>query len=109
MGSILCYGDSNTHGTLPMAAPGLLERHPRGARWPEVMARLLGPEAEVIAEGLPGRTTVHEDVHLALVDLLDKPIKEAQMLFLTRRLLHAHAEVPVGCVQDPHDRPHSLQ
>ncbi|MGR3482097.1 SGNH/GDSL hydrolase family protein [Salipiger marinus] len=62
MGSILCYGDSNTHGTLPMAAPGLLERHPRGARWPEVMARLLGPEAEVIAEGLPGRTTVHEDV-----------------------------------------------
>ena len=58
---VLCYGDSNTHGTRPFTRIGHLDRHPRGARWPDVMAAALGPEVEVIAEGLPGRTTVHDD------------------------------------------------
>ncbi|MBP0482870.1 SGNH/GDSL hydrolase family protein [Sagittula salina] len=59
---ILCYGDSNTHGTAPMAAPGGQDRHPKGRRWPDVLAAELGEGVEVIPEGLPGRTTVHEDV-----------------------------------------------
>lgn len=62
MAVILCYGDSNTHGTLPMAEVGLSRRLPYGQRWPDVMAAELGGAHQVIAEGLPGRTTLHEDV-----------------------------------------------
>jgi len=58
---VLCYGDSNTHGSMPITQIGRFERHPPGARWPDVMAATLGPEVQVIAEGLPGRTTVHDD------------------------------------------------
>lgn len=58
---ILCYGDSNTHGTVPMMQRGGDARFAPGARWPDVLARELGPSHQVIAEGLPGRTTVHED------------------------------------------------
>ena len=58
---VLCFGDSNTHGTTPLTTLGVLDRHPRGTRWPDVMAAALGPDTEVISEGLPGRTTVHDD------------------------------------------------
>lgn len=62
MAVILCYGDSNTHGTLPLTALGAFGRHKPGDRWPDVMAKALGPDHQVISEGLPGRTTVHDDV-----------------------------------------------
>ena len=52
--TIVCYGDSNTHGANP-SAPG---RHPRDVRWPRVMERALGADYEVIEEGLNGRCTV---------------------------------------------------
>lgn len=61
MPTILCYGDSNTHGTVPLTAQGSFARYPRGAPWPDVMAHHLGPAFHVISEGLPGRTTVHHD------------------------------------------------
>lgn len=61
MRTVLCFGDSNTHGTKPMAAPEDKGRYSRAERWPGVMAAALGPEWEVIAEGHPGRTTVHDD------------------------------------------------
>lgn len=61
MAVILCYGDSNTHGTPPMANLGVQDRHSPGQRWPDVMAAALGPDHRVIDEGLPGRTTVHDD------------------------------------------------
>ena len=62
MATILCYGDSNTHGTKPMRVLGDTGRFEAGQRWPDVMAQALGTEHQVIAEGLPGRTTVHEDL-----------------------------------------------
>ncbi|WP_421907424.1 SGNH/GDSL hydrolase family protein [Mameliella sp.] len=62
MKTILCYGDSNTHGTAPLPAPGVDLRHPPGDRWPDVLAAELGAGFRVIDEGLPGRTTVHDDV-----------------------------------------------
>ncbi|WGW02939.1 SGNH/GDSL hydrolase family protein [Tropicibacter oceani] len=62
MAVILCYGDSNTHGTRPMALAGVSERFDVGRRWPDVMAAELGDSHQVIAEGLPGRTTVHDDM-----------------------------------------------
>jgi lysophospholipase L1-like esterase len=54
---IVAFGDSNTWGSDPATGARL----PRAQRWPTVMQRELGPEFEVIAEGLRGRTTVHDD------------------------------------------------
>lgn len=59
--TILCFGDSNTHGTMPMESLGPSQRHPVEARWPAVMAVCLGDEWTVIDAGHPGRTTVHDD------------------------------------------------
>ncbi|CTQ48514.1 SGNH/GDSL hydrolase family protein [Jannaschia donghaensis] len=57
--SILVFGDSNSHGTVPLAHLGGVARHPPAARWPDVMAQALG--TSIICEGHPGRTTVHDD------------------------------------------------
>lgn len=57
MTTILCYGDSNTYGSIP----GSGNRFSRDERWPGVMRRRLGPAVEVIEEGLSGRTTVWDD------------------------------------------------
>ncbi len=62
MAVILCYGDSNTHGTKPLEKLGAFARHAAGDRWPDVMAEALGMGHPVISEGLPGRTTVHDDM-----------------------------------------------
>ncbi len=57
MKTILCYGDSNTWGY--NASSGA--RYPLNARWTSVLARELGDDYHVIAEGLNGRTTVWPD------------------------------------------------
>jgi lysophospholipase L1-like esterase len=54
---IVVFGDSNTWGYDP-ATGG---RFPRSQRWPSILQRELGADFEVIAEGLNGRTTVHDD------------------------------------------------
>lgn len=59
--TVLCFGDSNTHGSMPMEKLGLSHRHPSDVRWPIVMAERLGEGWTVIDEGHPGRTTVHDD------------------------------------------------
>lgn len=59
--TLLLYGDSNTHGTMPLRALGQLERHPIDQRWPQQLAKSLGRDWRVLDEGLPGRTTVHDD------------------------------------------------
>ncbi|MEM1236627.1 MAG: GDSL-type esterase/lipase family protein [Pseudomonadota bacterium] len=61
MPSCLVFGDSNTHGSLPMAGMQGAARLPRADRWPSVMEATLGSAWDVVADGLPGRTTVHED------------------------------------------------
>jgi lysophospholipase L1-like esterase len=60
MRTLLLYGDSNTHGTMAMPDFGSDGRFDRDERWAGRLARLL-PDWEVIAEGHPGRTTVHDD------------------------------------------------
>jgi len=60
MRSLLLFGDSNTHGTMPMPDLDFDGRFDRDERWAGRLAKLL-PGWEVIAEGHPGRTTVHDD------------------------------------------------
>ena len=55
--TIVCFGDSNTWGYVP-GSDG--ERFGRDVRWPALLATALDGEAEVIAEGLNGRTATIE-------------------------------------------------
>ena len=54
--TVVCFGDSNTHGADPTGAG----RMAREFRWPRVMARELDDGYEVIEEGLNGRTACWE-------------------------------------------------
>ena len=54
--TLLAFGDSNTHGTMPTAVWGQGGRFGPDDRWPGVMRNALGPDWTVIEEGLPGRT-----------------------------------------------------
>ncbi len=60
MRSVMCFGDSNTHGTKPIASLAGRGRFGRADRWTTHFAGAL-PGWEVIVEGQPGRTTVHDD------------------------------------------------
>src|SRR4051794_41624967 len=54
---IVCFGDSNTHGSPPWTG----EPRPRygpDVRWPGVLAAVLGPSWRGVEGGLPGRATV---------------------------------------------------
>lgn len=59
--TLLVFGDSNSHGTPPIVTPGEYFRFDAETRWPQVMARALGPDWTVVEEGLPGRTTQFDD------------------------------------------------
>src|SRR6185312_8487577 len=61
MRTVLCFGDSNTHGTRPMVSLEDDSRFDRSTRWPGVVEARLGDGWRVVEEGLPGRTTVHDD------------------------------------------------
>ncbi len=61
MRTILCYGDSNTWGAVPITRRDDAERFGFGERWPGVLRQGLGADYWVIEEGLNGRTTVHDD------------------------------------------------
>lgn len=57
MFTVVCYGDSNTHG----ADPHTLQRFPRDVRWTGVLGAQLAGHSVVVEEGLNGRTTVWDD------------------------------------------------
>jgi lysophospholipase L1-like esterase len=82
MKTVLCFGDSNTWGYVP-GSEG--ERWPREVRWPTRLARALGDEWEVIAEGLNGRTAT-----------LDSPVAEGRngLTYLTP-CLHSHMPIDI--------------
>ena len=87
MTTVLCFGDSNTHGTMPLPAQDVIDRHGPEVRWPGVMARELGSDFRVIEEGLPGRTTVHDD-----------PIEGAHMNGLTALPMLVGSHSPLDIV-----------
>lgn len=61
MPRLLTYGDSNTHGTVPIVVRGQWQRYDAATRWPTRAAEALGPDWELVEEGLPGRTTAIPD------------------------------------------------
>ena len=61
MPRILIYGDSNSFGTAATASLQDDPVLPRGARWGDVLGRELGDGFDIVIEGLPGRTSVHDD------------------------------------------------
>ena len=56
MKNILCFGDSNTHGSNPSGG-----RWGIGERWTSVLQNLLGDEYRIIEEGCPCRTSLFTD------------------------------------------------
>lgn len=59
--TLLCFGDSNTHGTPPIVVQGeAYRRFDAQTRWPRVAASML-PDWELAEEGLPGRTAQFPD------------------------------------------------
>jgi len=56
---ILCYGDSNTWGWVPMGMG--LKRFKTEDRWTGILQKKLGENYEIIEEGLGGRTTMFDD------------------------------------------------
>ncbi|MGB5560459.1 MAG: SGNH/GDSL hydrolase family protein [Paracoccaceae bacterium] len=57
MPTLLTFGDSNTHGTLPIEVEGERNRLRRDQRWPGICQQNLGVNWTLVEEGLPGRTT----------------------------------------------------
>lgn len=60
MKTILCFGDSNTWGQIPLRA-FVKSRYPREVRWPGQLEMLGAPHLRVLEEGNNGRTTGPED------------------------------------------------
>ena len=68
--NILCFGDSNTHGRIPGTING---RYEKDIRWTGRLQILLGPDYNVIEEGLGGRTAAFNDpidLHMSGKDYL---------------------------------------
>ncbi|WP_412540817.1 GDSL-type esterase/lipase family protein [Longispora sp. K20-0274] len=76
--TVLCYGDSNTHGE--RAEDPELGRWPADVRWTGQLQNLLGDGYYVIEEGLGGRTTD--------VDYADRPGRNGRTHLLPT--LHSH-------------------
>lgn len=97
MKTVLCYGDSLTWGYNAET----LDRHRLEDRWPTVLQAALGPEVDVIAEGLNGRTTVYDD-HTADCDrngarVLPTMLESHAPLDLVIIMLGANDMKPVLC------------
>lgn len=64
---VLCFGDSNTWGSVPVTG----QRYPRDVRWVGRLGGLLGPDYDVVSEGLSGRTAVGPDPVMRLNSAYD--------------------------------------
>ena len=80
MKTILAFGDSITWGF----EAETFKRHAFEDRWPNALGAKLGPNYRLIAEGLNGRTTVHDD---NLVDEQRNGVKALPMLLSSHQPL----------------------
>lgn len=81
---LMCFGDSNTWGTQPMADAADVRRFAPHERWPGVLQARLGPDWRLVEEGLPGRTVNRDD-----------PVEgeDRNALRLLRALLESHRPI----------------
>ncbi|MGJ8590087.1 MAG: GDSL-type esterase/lipase family protein [Yoonia sp.] len=84
---ILCFGDSNTHGTRPMTGFRDVVRFPRNERWPGVTQAILGDSAQLIEAGHPGRTTIY-----------DNKTAGGNRSGLTSLRVYLESDCPIDCV-----------
>jgi lysophospholipase L1-like esterase len=80
MKTILAFGDSLTWGYEAVTG----HRHAFENRWPNALAAMIGSDVRMIAEGLNGRTTVHDD---NLVDEMRNGSKALPMLLSSHQPL----------------------
>ena len=59
MSTILCFGDSNTWGTMPQTPLRPNARYDEHQRWTMLLQKALGNSYTIIEEGQPSRTVVH--------------------------------------------------
>ncbi|MCX7301462.1 MAG: SGNH/GDSL hydrolase family protein [Rhodobacterales bacterium] len=60
--TLLCFGDSNTHGSPPLQRLGEpYRRFDAATRWPRLALAALGSGWDLVEEGLPGRTSQFDD------------------------------------------------
>lgn len=123
----LVYGDSNTYGTDPAAGRGSGGRYGPEGRWPDILAKALAGEWEIVTEALPGRCIPAMDfewedfagaaarcgrldrfaVMLGTNDYLSMPrpdpeaVAERMERFLTRALAGPLAGVPALVIAPP--------
>ncbi len=104
MKNILCYGDSNTWGYVPITAA----RYPHDVRWTGVAQAELGPGYHILEEGLNGRTTVFDSpfndqlngkAHLLCALMSHAPLDLAVVMLGTNdlQLRHTAWDAASGC------------
>lgn len=93
MKSVLCFGDSNTWGYVPLQGG----RYPSELRWTTILERMLPDDWQVINEGLPGRTTgFHESIHSPhsglgyFLPCLEKHLPKVVVIMLGTNDLQSH-------------------
>lgn len=111
--TILLFGDSNTHGSCPMAAEGDRRRWGPHVRWPGLIRAALPPSVLVLEEGQPGRTTdrddpeegAHKNGLTALPILLEthRPV-DILVIMLGTNDMKARFDATAGQVADSIDR-----
>ena len=62
MKTVVCYGDSNVWGFIPGSEKAFYARYPKQKRWTGILAAKLGPDFDVIEEGLNGRTVSLDEI-----------------------------------------------
>jgi lysophospholipase L1-like esterase len=82
---VLCFGDSNTHGT-PAEDPEYVRLGP-DRRWTGLLQQRLGDGFEIVEEGLAGRTTD--------VDYVDRPHCNGRSYFPAALMSHDPLDVVV--------------
>lgn len=71
---IMCYGDSNTWGWIPVANGFPSNRYASDVRWTGILQKELGNKYQIIEEGLNGRTAGVDDYANGLDESLTKDL-----------------------------------
>lgn len=71
---IMCYGDSNTFGWMPVEIGAPTTRYPSDVRWTGILQKELGDQYQIIEEGLNGRTAGVDDYANGLSDAISKDL-----------------------------------